>query len=48
MRLVEGTLNSVCLIVERVRELQSQEVFDEFFAFTCMLLDSKMATQAGQ
>ena len=47
IRLVEATLNLLTLIFKRVQHFQSRELFEELFTFLCMLLDDKMATQAG-
>ena len=38
----------LALVFSRVRGMDSVEVFQELLLFTCMLLDRRMAREAGQ
>lgn len=47
MRLLEAGLDVLALVFSRVRGMDSAEVFHELLLFMCMLLDKRMAREAG-
>ena len=47
MRLLEAGLDVLALVFSRVRGMDSVEVFHELLLFMCMLLDRRMAREAG-
>jgi len=48
VRLVEAGLDTLALVLSRVRGMDSINVFMELLLFTCTLLDKRMAKEAGQ
>ena len=47
MQLFEATLESLSLVLSRIRGLESWDVFNDLIVLLCLLLDSKMSPQAG-
>ena len=48
LRLLEGGLETLEAVLSHVRGLDKWELFHNLLVYLCMLLDSKMAKEAGE